>query len=141
MWTTSSGGMLILQNKIVQTSWSNALVLTSLIVSMTVDALATVLIVFRILKVFHDVKDITTSDEKSLGFTGGRKLCSIIFIIIKLGMAWAMMLIIGISSTNLNLAWYTAYTFVGVIHEMLNVIISSIIAALCFTNNMDLARV
>ena len=67
--------------------WGNALTLASLIASMTVNALATGLIVFRILKVFREIKDITISDEKSLGITRGSKLRSIIFVIIESGMA------------------------------------------------------
>ena len=137
-----------MRNEIEETSWSNTLVLTSLIASMTVNALVTGLIVFKISKVCREAKDITTSDEKSLGFTGGRKLRSVIFIIIESGMALlviqmarVVLVIILISSTNVQLAWGAAYNFVGVIHEMLNVIISSIIATLCFIDDMDLARV
>ena len=140
MWTTSIGGQDIVQNALSQTSWSGALTLASLIASMTVNTLATGLIVFRIFKVFREVKDVTTSDEKSLGFTGGRKLRSVIFIIIESGMALlviqmarVVLLIIDISSTNLQLAWKAAYNFVLSIHEMLNVITSSVIVILLIT--------
>ena len=140
MWTTSSGGMPILQNEIEETSWSNALVLPSFIASMIVNPLATGLIVFRIFKVFREVKGTTTSDEKSLGFTGGRKLRSVIFIIIESGMALlviqmarVVLSIIGISSTNVNIAWGAAYQFIVAIHEMLNVITSSVIVILLIT--------
>ena len=148
MSTTSLRGEFIVQNKILQTSRGDALVLTSLIASMTVNALATGLIVFKISKVWREVKDMTTSDEKSLGSTGGRKPRSVIFIIIESGMALlviqmarVVLVIILISSTNLQFAWEAAYNFVGVIHEMLNVFISSIIATLCFIDDVDLARV
>ena len=145
MWITALGGQSIVQNKLLMTLWCDAL---SLIASMTVNALATGLIVLRIFKVFGKAKDNTTSDEESLGFTRGRKLRSIIFIIIESGMALlviqlarVVLVIIDISSPNENLAWQAVYDFIAGIHEMLNVIISSVIVSLCFTDNMDLARV
>ena len=59
--------------------------LTSLILSLVVNALATGLIVFKIFIVYQKVKP--TSKEKNLGATGGRNLLSIMFIIIESGMA------------------------------------------------------
>ena len=64
------------------------LTLTGFIVSMVVNALVTGLIVFKILKVFLEVK--ATLVERILGSlssTGDPKLRHIIFIIIKSGMA------------------------------------------------------
>ena len=58
---------------------------TGLTASMAVNALMTGLIVFKILKMFLKVK--TTSDELTLGSSGGTKLQYIIFIIIESGMA------------------------------------------------------
>jgi hypothetical protein len=88
--------------------------------------------------VFREVHNVTTSDETSLGVTGGRKLRSIIFIIIESGMAlFAIQLtrlalslqVVVQLSTNLNDV-NDAYAFIVAIHEMLNVIISSIIPTL-----------
>ena len=148
MWTTALGGQVLEQDEFLTTLWSVVLTLTSLIASMTVNALATGLIVFRIFKVFREVKDITTSAEESLGFTGGRKLRSVIFVIIESGMALlviqvarVVLVIFDISSTNENLAWQAAYNLITSIHEILNVITSPVMAILCVTNNMDLARV
>ena len=150
MWTASLGAGYIEQGEFLTTLWGDALGLTSLIASMTVNALATGLIAFRIFKVFREVKDNTTSDEKSLGFTGGRKLRSIIFIIIESGMALlviqvarVVLLVIAfdISSTNEYLAWQDAYDLIVPIHEMLNVTTSSVMAILSFTDTMVLARV
>jgi len=59
--------------------------LASIVVSMAVNALATGLIVSKILTVFLEVK--TTSVERTLGTSGGTKLRSIVFIIIESGMA------------------------------------------------------
>ena len=145
MWTACIGAEFIVQNEIFTDMWGEVLALTSLIASMIVNALATGLIVFRIFKVFREVKDVTTSDEKSLGVTGGRKLHSIIFIIIESGMAlFAIQLarvVLGIITLNGNSETDVAYNFIIPIHEMLNVITSSVIATLCFTDNVDLARV
>ena len=148
MWTTALGGESIGQDEDLATLWGNALTLASLVASMIVNALATGLIVFRIFKVFREVKDITSSDEKSLGITRGRKLRSVIFIMIESGMALlviqvarVVLAIIDISSTNVNLAWEAAYNLIISIHEILNVITSPVMAIHCFTDNMDLARV
>ena len=149
MWTAVSGAVYPEQGEIFSTLWGDVLSLTSLIVSMIVNALATGLIVFRIFKVFCQAKNNTTSDEQSLGFTGGRKLRSVIFVIIESGMALlviqltrVVLVIIDVSSPNDNPAnWLDAYDLIIPIHEMLNVIASSIMAILCFTDSMDLARV
>src|ERR1700733_6368257 len=66
--------------------WGNILTLTGLTLSMTVNALVTGLIVFRILKVFWEVKT-GTADDQMLGVTGGGTLQRVIFIIIESGMA------------------------------------------------------
>src|SRR5882757_2788074 len=87
MWIAASGAEFIDQDSIDETKWGNILTLTGLTASMTVNALVTGLIVFRIFKVFREIKSVTISDETSLGVTqaGGRKLQSIIFIIIESG--------------------------------------------------------
>ena len=97
---------------------------------MTVNALATGLIVFRIFKVFREIKDATISDEKFLGTTAGRKLRSIIFVIIESGMAlFAIQLArVAMSVVHIPLGWddgVNAYNFIIRIHEMLNVVICS----------------
>ena len=113
---------------------------------MSVNALVTGLIVFRISKVFREVKSVTTPDEKSLGVTGGGKLRSVIFVIIESGMTlFAIQLarlvfsILGVQTgaeSNLN-----ALVLITSIHGMLNVITSSVIVTLYFTDNVDLVRV
>ena len=123
-----------LAGEFLDTSKSRTLFLASLIASMAVNALATGLIVFRIYKVFRDVKDITR----------GRKLHSIIFIIIESGMALfaiqlARLILATMDPTNGNVA--AGYGVIVCIHEMINVTILSVIVALCLTDNVDLARV
>ena len=131
MWMASIGSEVIVQNQIEEAVWGDRLTLTSLVTSMTVNALVTGLIVFKILKVFREIKGVTTSEDKSLGITHGNKLRSVIFIIIESGMAlFAIQLARVVITTQLtvpdNAANY-AFQFIGVIHEMVNVIISLVI--------------
>ena len=86
MWVASDGALVIVQNDVDEALWGTRLVLTSLITSMTVNALVTGLIVFRIFKVFREVKGVTTLEDRSLGITRGNKLRSVTFIIIESGM-------------------------------------------------------
>jgi hypothetical protein len=106
---------------------------------MTVNALVTGLIVFRIFKVFREVKGVTTSNEKSLGITGGRKLRSIIFIIIESGMTLfaiqLVRLVITATGPKTN-AEQDIYNLIIGMHEMLNVVISSVIVTLYSTDNV-----
>ena len=126
------GSYSISQNEVIETLWGIRLISTSLITSMTVNALVTGLIVFKIFKVFRGV---TTSEDKSLGITRGNKLHSVAFIIIESGMAlFAVQLArVGVSAqpiVNLGAKYY-AVQFIAGIHEMVNVIISSVIVTLC----------
>jgi len=140
MWIAASASQVIEQGQIDASLWGNILGLTGLTASMTINALVTGLIVFRIFKVFREVERVTTSDE---GVTGRRKLRSIIFIIIESGMA-----LFAIQLTRLVLAFNPlpgndandAYQLMVPIHEMVNVIISSILVTLYLTNDMDLTR-
>ena len=100
---------------------------------MTVNALVTGLIVFRILKVFGEVKA-GTADDQMLGVTGGSRLRRVIFIIIESGMALfsiqlARLVVTVVPTTD---AAYDAYQLISSIHEMLNVIIRSVIATLFY---------
>ena len=137
MWVASDGAELIVQNEVDETVWGIRLALTSLITSMTVNALVTGLIVFKISKVFREVKSVTTSEDKSLGITHGNKLRSVIFIIIESGMALfaiqlaRVVLTIIAQSRALTSAENYAFQFIIGIHTMANVIISSVIVTLC----------
>src|SRR5882757_7252611 len=129
MWIACAGAQFIDRHGIGVTEGGGILTLTGLTASMTVNALVTGLIVFRIFKVFREVSSVTTSDETSLSVTGGRKLRSIIFIIIESGMA-----LFAIQLTRLVLTFLQLSTnddndilqLIASIHEMLNVIISSV---------------
>ena len=131
------------QGRFVVPGRNNKLAIASLVLSMTVNALVMGLIVFRIFKVFQEVKGITTSDEKTLGITGGRKLWTIMFIIIESGMAmFSIQLARVVVSTSLEkTADFNAFVVIVGIHEMLNVIMTSATATFHFADNMQLARV
>ena len=122
------------------------MVQTSLALSMAVNTLVTGLIVFKILKVFLEVKATVTIVERTLGSTRGTKLRHVIFVIIESGMAlFAIQLVRvvlfiladqGMLSYNSQNSLYLAI----VIHQMFNVIIRSIHFYLFLTDEIHLAR-
>ena len=91
--------------------------------SMAVNALATGLIVFRIFKVFREVK--LASDDQTFVVTRGNKLRSIIFILIESGMALFSIQLARVVVTFMysGVAAYDAFLFIVAIHQQLNVII------------------
>ena len=121
------------------------MILTSLATSMAVNALVTGLIVFKILKVFFEVK--ATSRLGSTG-PGGSKFRHIVFIIIESGVAlFAIQLLRVLLSSLVEVAVQTptniliALQFVIPIHEMLNVIIRPVqFHFFCFIDNIYLNR-
>jgi hypothetical protein len=115
--------------------------ITGVVISMTVNALVTSLIVFRILKVFWEVK--AASNQVLLGATGGTKLRSIIFIIIESGMAlFSIQLARVVVSTVVEQpAAFDAFQFIATVNQMLNVIIELVMSACYLTANMTLTRV
>jgi len=128
VWMAGNGAVVIVQNDIGQAPWGNKTLLTSLTTSMTVNALVTGLIVFKIFKVFREVKSVTALEDKSLGITGGNKLRSVIFIIIESGMVLfaiqLVRLVVTIFQTN---AGYYVFEFIIGIHEMVNGIAPTVI--------------
>ena len=121
------------QGSIFTLSWAIILFLTGLTLSMTVNALVTGLIVFRIFKVFREVKT-STADDKILGVTGGSTLRRVIFILIESGAAlFSIQLARLVVTVSFDTdAYRDAYYLISGIHEMLNVIIRSVIATLFY---------
>ena len=103
---------------------SNTLAIAGLPLSMTVNALVTGLIVFKIFKVFKEVKT-GTADDESFGVTGGNTFQRVIFIIIE-----SAMVLFSIQLTRLVAALVTtdaannAYHLITGIHQMLIVIMT-----------------
>jgi hypothetical protein len=133
MWIAGACPTFIVQGVFYTTIWSNILLIASLAASMTVNALVTGLIVFRIFRVFREVKDVT----------GGRNLRSIIFIIIESGMALFVIQLVRVVIAAIGVVTDVEndiYQLIVAIHEMLNVVISSVIVTLYSTDNV-VARV
>jgi len=117
--------------------------LTSFALSMAVNTLVTGLIVFRILKVFLEIKAATASVELTLGATGGTKLRHVIFIIIESAMVLLAIQLVHMVLYNLRPtpANFIAYDIFTAINQTFNVIIRSVhFDFLCFTDNIYLAR-
>ena len=113
--------------------------MNGLAVSMTVNALVTGLIVFRVFKVFQEVKGI--SNEQILGATGRSTLRPIIFILIESGMALFSIQLARLVAGSLTTdGAIKSYNLIVGIHEMLNVSIGSDISA-CFDDNVGPVRV
>ena len=125
-------------NQFITVSWGNTLTLTCLAATMVVNTLVTGLIVFRIFKVYLEVKRLrseATSFERrvsSLSSTGGAKFQHIMFVIIESGMALLAIQLVRVVLQCLQLALPTSTSImitlnsVISIHEMLNVIIKSV---------------
>ena len=98
-------------------AWSWPLSLTGLAASMSVNALVTGLIVFRIFKVFRKIKHDTA--------ISGRKIYSVISIIIKSGMVLFSIQLARFAVTlEMIMAADCAYQIIICIHEILTVIIT-----------------
>ena len=115
------------------------MVTTADVLSMIVNALVTGLVVFRIFRVFRGVKGTYSSNEQTLGATGDRKLRSIIFILIESGMAlfaiqlaWLTVSFILLKHTGVE----GGYLLILPIHQMLHVIVISVIAISYFTDHL-----
>ena len=108
------------------------LTLTGLVISMVVNALVTGLIVFKILKVFLEVKGrkaTSTSIERTLGSfssTEGTKLQHVIFVIIESGMMLFATQLVQLVLYVVTSVDQKYLNFVIGVNEMFNVIIRSI---------------
>jgi hypothetical protein len=142
-WMASQAAEKLEQGIDVIVPWGNTLGITGLTTSMTVNALVTSLIIFKILKVFLDLKP--TSIERTLGSSSGgsSNLRHIIFIIIESGMALFAIQLVRVVLTSVVVrtvlpgsAAVVGMEFVIGIHEMLNVMIIIIIksTSFCFTD-------
>ena len=142
-WVEGSIGMNFFTTNDSSARPLDPLIIISFALSMAVNALMTGLIVFKILKVFFEVKP--TSVERNLGATGGStsKLRHIIFIIIESGMAlFAIQLLrVVLSCVQLNTSTILAFNLTIGINQMFNVIIISVhFYVFCFINIFYLAR-
>lgn len=126
LWMTCIAGNFIAADGIDSTRWSTNVTTTSLVVSMSLNALVTGLIVFKIFWVFQEVKSSTTTlDKNSLGASGGRQLRYVMFVIIESGMALFSIQLARVVSTGLRVGGTNsdldAFNIIVSSHEMLNV--------------------
>ena len=139
IWILASSALYIVQGQLDIRDWGNILTSTGFAISILVNALVTGLIVFRIFKVFREVK--TTVDDRILGMTGGSKLQRIIFVLTESGILLFSIqmaqLVLYRLQTNIAI---DAYDLIAPLSQlqMLNVIIISIITTLNFTDQMFL---
>ena len=135
-WVEGSIGMNFYQSDGTLGHPLDPLMITSFALSMAVNALMTGLIVFKILKVFLEVKPAS----RTSGSTGGNKLRHLIFIIIESGMAlFAIQLVrVVLSCLPLQESTVLAFNMTIGINQMFNVIIclfisTSFVLLICFT--------
>jgi hypothetical protein len=142
-WLATNGATIIAYQFLI-TSWGDPTTITSFAMSMAVNTLVTGLIVFRILKVFMEVKAATTSVERTLGTTGGTEFQHVIFIIIESGMALLAVQLVRVvlyNSTVQFAAEFIFYNLFTAINQMFNVIIRAVhLYFFCFTDIIFLAR-
>jgi len=102
-------------------------IMTGLVMSMVVNAVVTMIIVFKILKVFWQVKT-TAADDHILDITPGSILRRVIFILIESGTALFFIQVFRIVVTFVNTdAANNTYGSVCCIHQVLNGITPTII--------------
>ncbi|KAF8797791.1 hypothetical protein BYT27DRAFT_7343968 [Phlegmacium glaucopus] len=123
MWLVGANSQYIFSDKIAQPSWGGWLHAASIAMSMTVNALVTGLIIFKIFNVYREVKSV--SDDQTSGATGGSNIRSVIFVLIESGM-----ILFSIQLARLVVIIYNdveAYGIIVFIHQMLNGITPTII--------------
>ena len=137
----SVGAITFVEDQIILATWGVTVSTTSFVISIAVNALVTGLIVFKILKVFLQVRATSTSVERSLGSTGGTKFRHILFVIIESGMALFAIQLVRLVLYVVPSVDQKYLNFVISINQMFNVIIISVhFYFFCFTDNIYLAR-
>ena len=127
----------IVQGQVIILNWGNTLTATGLALSMTVNALVTGLIVFKIFKVFRAVKTSVADGQiqvSGVTTSGGSTFRRVIFILIESGMALFSIQsarLVTVIMVNMNAA-RNAQRLIVPIHQMLNVVIRSVIVTLSY---------
>lgn len=126
--------MITVENQIKFTRWAKTLITTSLAMSLTVNALVTGLIVLKIVKLFREVTNITRSRST---------LQRVIGVIIESGIAlFAIQFARLVTTFKMMILMdqhiYSAFILTIFIHQMLNVIIKSVIVTELITDNIGL---
>ena len=104
--------------------------------SMTVNALVTGLIVFRIFRVFQLVK-VNSEPNIALNNAPGSKIESVIFIVIESGLALFSIQLVRLVVYSIQTPTaFNAYLLVLHVHQVLNVIIRSVITTILILLNL-----
>ena len=131
-WLASEGALKLLPGNlgIIEVPWGWTLGLTALAATMAVNTLVTGLIIFKILKVFLDVKRTLGSFTSAAGRPNYQRIA---FIIIESGMALFAAHLVRIVLTCLfkvnpspSIGFLFAFNLAIVFHQILNVIIRSV---------------
>ena len=122
IWLAVIGSFVAQQSSPDVVRWGYTLTLTSLAVSLTVNAAVTGIIMLRILKVYWQIR--SSCDQTSGSGVHNPGLRSIIFVIIESGMVLFAIQLVRIVLYILQLG---AYEIIVGINEMFNVIIRSVI--------------
>ena len=124
----SVGAITFVEDQIILATWGVTVSTASFVISIAVNALVTGLIVFKILKVFLQVRATSTSVERSLGSgsTGGTKFRHILFVIIESGMALFAIQLVRLVLYVVPSVDQKYLDFVISINQMFNVIIRSV---------------
>ena len=126
MWVVAgiAGNFIAPDGMIDSAAWGTHVTTTCIVVSMTLNALVTGLIVFKIFKVFQVSS--TILDETSLGVPGGSTLRYVMFVIIESGMILFSIQLARVVTTALKAGGsksdLEAFNLFVSSHEMLNVI-------------------
>jgi len=130
LWIAPGTGIAIVQHQFYVAAWGGDLEVAGLALSMTVNAVVTGLIVFRIIKVFQQVKTPCNVDGQILEVTGGGTLRRLIFVLIESGMALLSIQLVRLVVTTIrpaSMASAGAIYFISSIHKMFNGITPTII--------------
>ena len=126
-WLATAGSSIFVQGQIDQANWGEVMIIISFATTITVNAMVTGLIVFKILRAFLEYKPPTV--EQTLGSVSSvedTKLRHVIFVIIESGMAlFAIQLLRFVlfeQPEDSELATIIYILIIG-INQMLNVII------------------
>ncbi|KAF8811386.1 hypothetical protein BYT27DRAFT_7240481 [Phlegmacium glaucopus] len=126
IWLAAVSSEHIVSGQLLAPDWSNVVPLAAIAMSMTVNALVTCLIVFKIFKMYREVR---SASNQSLGTTGGSKIRTVMFIVIESGMILFSIQLARLVATIFITtdAGNNAFGIISSIHPMFNGITPTII--------------
>ena len=110
-------------------TWAARILMAGHAMSMSVNALVTGLIAFRIFKVFQQVK-VSSVSNLALKEAPGSTLGNVLFMIIESGMILFSIQLVRLVVFSIQTPAYNGFLLVAPIHVMLNVSIRSVITTI-----------